>query len=99
LFLIAAFLLCVFNETDASDRNRFTSKPGSVFCKTLTAMHELQNSLSRRDGKAATSLNNQECSIFPTGVVVYIVHEEEDVARVQLVNSGKYFWILKQSLR
>lgn len=62
-------------------------------------MHGLQNSLSRKDGKAALLLNNQECSISATPVVVYVIHEEEELARVQLVNSGKYFWISKQSLR
>jgi hypothetical protein len=98
LFLIITLPLSVYTA-DASDYNRFTSKPGSVFCKTLTAMRELQNSVSQRDGKAASLLNGQECSISPTAVVVYIIHEEEDIARVQLVNSGKYYWISKQSLR
>ena len=98
LFLIITLLLSGYN-TDASDANRFTAKPGSVFCKSLAAMRELQNSLSRHDGKAASLLNGQECSISPTAVVVYVVHEEEDIARVQVVNSGKYFWISKQSLR
>jgi hypothetical protein len=62
-------------------------------------MHALQDSLSRRDGEAASLLNSQECSISPTAVVVFIVHEEENIARVQLVDSGKFFWTSKQSLR
>jgi hypothetical protein len=97
--LIATFLLCASGEADASDRNRFTAKPGSLFCRSLAAIRTLQNSLSRKDGKAASLLNSQECSVSPTAVVVYVVHEEEDMARVQLVNSGKYLWISKQSLR
>jgi hypothetical protein len=98
LFLIITLLLCGYNA-DASDANRFTSKPGSVFCKSLTVMRSLQGSLSRKDGKAASLLNGQECSISPTAVVVYVIHEEEDLSRVQLANSGKYYWISKQSLR
>jgi hypothetical protein len=98
LFLIITLPLSVYTA-DASDQNRFTVKPGGVFCKSLTAMHALQNSLLRRDGKAASLLNSQDCSVSPTTVVVYVVHEEEDMARVQLINSGKYFWISKQSLR
>jgi hypothetical protein len=98
LFLIITLLLCGYNA-NASDANRFTSKPGSVFCKSLTAMRSLQGSLSRKDGKAASLLNGQECSISPTAVVVYVIHEEEDLARVQLAHSGKYYWITKQSLR
>ncbi len=98
LFVIIAILLAGHNA-DASDANRFTSRPGSVFCKSLAAMRSLQNSLSRRDGTATSLLNGQDCSISPTAVVVYVVHEEEDIARVQLANSGKYFWVPKQSLR
>jgi hypothetical protein len=98
LFFVVAFLFCGY-KADASDRNRFTVKPGSVFCKSLTAMHVLQDSLSRKDGKAASLLNGQECSISPTAVVVYVIHEEENITRVQLANSGKYYWISKQSLR
>jgi hypothetical protein len=96
---VTGLLLCAHIETNASDRNRFTAKPGSVFCKSLTAMHTLQNSLARKDGQAASLLNNQECSFSSTAVVVYVVHEEEGMARVQLANSGKYFWTSKQSLR
>jgi hypothetical protein len=100
LLLLAVVLsLSAHVETNASDHNRFTVKSGSVFCKSLTAMHALQNSLSKRDGKAASLLNGQECSISPVAIVVYVVHEEEDIARVLLANSGKYFWISKQSLR
>jgi hypothetical protein len=98
LFLIIALPLCG-HRANASEANRFTSKPGSVFCKSLAAMRELQNSLLRRDGKAASLVNGQECSVSPTAVVVYVVHEEEDIVRVQMVNSGKYFWVSKQSLR
>ena len=97
--LTTALLLFVHSAANASDRNRFTAKSGSVFCKSLTAMHALQDSLARRDGEAASLLNSQECTISPTAVVVYVVHEEENIARIQLVNSGKYFWISKQSLR
>jgi hypothetical protein len=98
LFFVVTLLLCGYN-TDASDRNRFTVKPGSVFCKSLIAMRSLQDSLSRKDGKTASLLNSQECSISPTSVVVYVIHEEENITRVQLANSGKYYWISNQSLR
>ena len=98
LFLIIALLLCGYNAY-ASDANRFTAKPRSVFCKSLTAMHALQDSVSRKDGRAASLLNTQECSISPTAVVVYVIHEEENIVRVQLAHSGKYYWIAKQSLR
>ena len=97
--LTTALLLFVHSAANASDRNRFTVKPGSVFCKSLIAMRSLQDSMSRKDGKAASLLNSQECSITPTAVVVYVIHEEENIARVQLANSGKYYWISKQSLR
>jgi hypothetical protein len=96
---VTALLLFTFNNADASERNRFTAKPGSVFCLSLNAMHEFRNSLSRRDGEAASLLKNQECRLTATEVVVYLVHEENDAARVQLVTSGKYFWTSKQSLR
>jgi hypothetical protein len=99
ILLVTGLLLCAHIETNASDRNRFTVKSGSVFCKSLTAMRSLQSSLLQKDGKAASLLNSQECNISPATVVVYLMHEEEDAARVQLVNSGKYFWISKQSLR
>lgn len=98
LFFIV-FLFCGFTKTDASDRNRFTVKPGSVFCKSMNAMHALQNSLSRRDGKANSIVNGGECVISPDEVVVYVIHEEKDIARVHLPDSGKYFWVSKQSLR
>jgi len=97
--LSTVFLLCGHIEAGASDRNRFTAKPGSVFCKSLNTMNMLQSSLSRRDGKAASILSSGECSISPNAVVVYIMHEEKDMARVQLPSSGKYLWVSKQSLR
>jgi hypothetical protein len=73
--------------------------PAASSCKSLNAIRSLQNSLSRRDGKATSILNSGECSIASNEVVVYIMHEEKDMARVLLPGSGKYLWISKQSLR
>ena len=86
-------------QADASDQNRYTSRPNTIFCKSLAAMRTLQTSLSLRDGRAASLLNSKACGVAETGVVVYIVQEEKDVVRVQFASSGKYFWVSRKALR
>ncbi|HEX2966146.1 MAG TPA: hypothetical protein VHO84_10180 [Syntrophorhabdaceae bacterium] len=62
-------------------------------------MNQLQDSVARKDGKSASFLRSGECSIAPNPVVVYVIHEEDNFARVQVPVSGKYFWVAKQALR
>jgi hypothetical protein len=98
LLVFVFFLFYGSFLADAAD-NHYTTRPNAVFCKSLTAMHTLQISLSLRDGKAVSMLNGKDCEVVETGVVVYIVREEKDIVRVQLASSGKYFWVSRKALR
>lgn len=100
LLLVGAFLLFYgLNQVEASDRNRYTSRPNTIFCKSLMAMRTLQTSLSLQEGKGALLLNSRACEIAPTEVVVNVVQEEKDAVRVQPAGSGKYFWVSRNALR
>ena len=98
LLVFIFFLLCGSFQVNAAD-NRYTTRPNTIGCKSLSAMHALQISLSLRDGKASSILNGKECEVVETGAVVYIVQEEKDLARVQSASSGKYFWVSRKALR
>lgn len=98
LLIFVFFLFYGSFQADAAD-NRYTTRPNTVFCKSLAAMHTLQISLSLRDGKAASLLSSRECEVAGTGFVVYVVQEEKDIVRVQLTSSGKYFWVSRKALR
>ena len=92
------FLLCGPFQASASD-NRYTTKPNTVFCKSLAAIRMLETSLSLQDGKAASLFSNGECEVVGPGVVVFVVQQEKDVVRVQVTSSGKYFWVSRKALR
>lgn len=97
--LILSVAVCIYSPVCASERDRFTVKTGTILCKSLSSMNQLQDSITRKDGKSASFLRSGECSIAPNPVVVFVIHEEDNFARVQVPVSGKYFWVAKQALR
>lgn len=84
-------------HAEASQSSRYTSKPNTVFCRSLSTMRTLQSGVSKN--KASSLLTSGECIVATAEVTVDIVKEEKDLVRVQWAGSGEYYWTLKKDLR
>jgi len=102
IVIIAVLLMSVVDTVRAQtgDKDRYTSKPNSVFCINLSAIQSIKSSIAQHDQKAISQLiNNGKCTVSQSSLVVYVVQEEKEFVRVQQAGSSKYRWTFKNSLQ